>query len=116
MKMNLLKLSALVLAFFAYPVVYAQPSTLPVYPESTIREWQPEFRQMVQDNYRNLFRPQLTAELQRLTVGAMFPFASATQNTIMQLTRKALEPADLRRRTKLVHEGRFGCTCAHYSS
>jgi len=27
-------------------------------------------------------------------VGAMFPFASAAQNTFVQLTRKALEPAD----------------------
>ena len=42
-------------------------------------------------------------------------FRSSPQNTIVQSTRRALARADLSEQNP-VHEGRFVCTCAHYSS
>ncbi len=45
----------------------AQGRALPVYADATIREWAPEFRDMVDDNYRRMILNQLgPAEAQRL--------------------------------------------------
>ena len=45
----------------------AQGRALPVYADATIREWAPEFRDMVNDNYRRMILNQLSpAEAQRL--------------------------------------------------
>jgi len=46
---------------------WALAAALPLYPDSMIREWAPEFRDAVQDNYVRLFQPKLSnAEAQRL--------------------------------------------------
>ncbi len=50
-------------------------STTPLYPQSLIREWEPEFRAVVTENYARLFRPKLeTHEAERLrTLRFEFP-------------------------------------------
>lgn len=59
-----LRLAVFTMLFF---VNVGHATTLPIYPDATIREWEPEFRAAVQDNYTRLFRPKLnTQEAQHL--------------------------------------------------
>ncbi len=58
---------AVALVATAPATVSAQPRTLPVYADATIREWQPEFRDVVHDNYKRMVAPQLSpVEAERL--------------------------------------------------
>jgi hypothetical protein len=65
-------LTVFVIFFF---VNVGRSATLPLYPDAMIREWEPEFRTVVLDNYARLFRPKLdTQEAQRLrTLRFEFP-------------------------------------------
>jgi hypothetical protein len=65
--MSALRVTLAAIVMFPCVLAHAQPRALPLYPESTIREWQPEFSQMVKENYEKVLFPQLTAaEAQRL--------------------------------------------------
>jgi len=60
-------LAAVALVALAPLPALAQGRALPVYADATIREWAPEFRDMVNDNYRQMILNQLgPAEAQRL--------------------------------------------------
>jgi len=60
-------LAAVALVALAPLPAIAQARALPIYADATIREWAPEFRDMVNDNYRRMILNQLSpAEAQRL--------------------------------------------------
>ncbi len=60
-------LAAVALMALAPLPALAQGRALPVYADATIREWAPEYREMVKDNYRRMILNQLSpAEAQRL--------------------------------------------------
>src|SRR2546422_3400890 len=60
-------LAAVALMAVAPLPALAQGRALPVYADATIREWAPEYRDMVNDNYRRMILNQLSpAEAQRL--------------------------------------------------
>jgi len=50
-----------VLAIFLL-VNAGRAATLPIYPEATIREWEPEFRAVVLENYARLFKPNFNTQ------------------------------------------------------
>src|SRR5438309_939975 len=60
-------LVAVALMALAPLTALAQGRALPIYADATIREWAPEYRDMVNDNYRRMILNQLSpAEAQRL--------------------------------------------------
>lgn len=84
----------------------AHATTLPIYSNSTIREWEPEFHAAIQDNYTRMFQPKLNNEeaqqLRRVRLdfpsdpeSVLFNFHSRSDGTVVMPVASLLLLKDL---------------------
>lgn len=80
---RLLGLIVIALTFFAN---VALADDVPLYPKSTIAEWEPEFRAMIEDNYARMFQPKLSNDEARKLRGMRFEFSSNPQSVLFDFS------------------------------
>jgi hypothetical protein len=73
---------AVLMFFLSIPAAFA--AALPIYPQDTIREWEPEFRAAVEDNYARLFRPRLNSRETPHLRALRFEFPTAPEQVLFQ--------------------------------
>lgn len=64
----------------------ANAATVPLYSKTTIAEWEPEFRSMIEENYARLFQPKLSNDEARRLRAIRFVFPVDPENVLFKFS------------------------------